>query len=135
MGSAPAPSAARAVGHFQLVQLGMLPKAVLHWVDMGKESIRGSRESCLEEGGSSAESQHSERLRQKILFFVSMTGTGRTRSAQMSSLMCHIPISIACISQEAPVPQAAPCSTFRAHAALVPPSLSQPSFLLWLISN
>lgn len=45
MRSALAPSAARAVGHFQPVKLGMLPKAVPHWVDMGKERIRESRES------------------------------------------------------------------------------------------
>lgn len=39
-------SAAHAVGHLQLVKLGILPKAVLHWVDMGKLRIRESRETC-----------------------------------------------------------------------------------------
>lgn len=45
VGPAPAPCAAGAVGHFQLVKLGMLPKTVLHWVGMGKEDqgVQGGR--------------------------------------------------------------------------------------------
>lgn len=40
------PSAANTMVHFWLVNLGMLPKAVLHWEDVGKWRIRASREAC-----------------------------------------------------------------------------------------
>lgn len=84
-----------------------------------------------------AENQHTQRgWDRKSLFFLSMTVTVTTRSAQMSPVMGHIPISTACLWNFPGNPspsccRVAPFSTFRARAALVP----QPSFLLWLIIN
>lgn len=49
--------AAHAAGHFQLVKLGMLPRAVLHWVDMGKVRIREPRETRV--GGRGKRCLHS----------------------------------------------------------------------------